>query len=269
MFHFRSISETRLALLRTQAYQSLSAPLDGMWDDIIHRSAIKGIFYQTECIGYFSYDASYTLIYFYVTDPWLNRKREVLRTLLQDEYMPQAYVGTNHPCFLNAALLLSYGASVYYYLFEDQPDAQQMFSLPEAYQKATFQLSGVDDINAIVKFCLRTSSADKNWLADYTRYWVARRGIYCLVLDKKILGTCELRKSEAQAGIADLGAIVSPRHRKKGLGTYLMLRGKALCYEQGLQPICSCRYDNQGSRRMIEKAGFVNRHNLLKVKFKI
>jgi len=267
MFYFRPISDAQLAPLRQQCYDSLNAPLDGMWDDLIHRAVIKGIFYEHECIGYFCHDQAYTLINFFLTEAWWNQKQTIITHLLQDEYFPQAYVSTNNPGFLTSVLPLIRRTSVYYYLFEEGRRDTQVAVMPKGYEKASFRLATQDDLKKIVKFCQKTTTADEAWLTDYTRLWIEKEGIYFLSIQQAIVGTLELRKSDTQAGYADLGAIVSPHHRKQGLGTYLMRKGKTLCHSLNLTPICSCRFDNQGSRKMIEKAGFVNKHLMLKVRF--
>lgn len=267
MFHFRPISDAQLTPLRQQCYDSLSAPLDGMWDDLIHRAVIKGIFHEHACIGYFCHDQAYTLINFFLTEQWLNHKQTVMTHLLQDEYFPQAYVSTNHPCFLTAVLPLVRRTSVYYYLFEEGPQPGRKADLPNGYEAASLQLALPNDLKKIVRFCRSTTSAEEAWLTDYTRYWIDREGIYYLGMNREVIGTLELRRSDTQPGYADLGAITSPDHRKQGIGTFLMRKGKELCHSLNLTPICSCRFDNQGSRKMIENAGFINKHLMLKVRF--
>ncbi|MDF9799639.1 RimJ/RimL family protein N-acetyltransferase [Catalinimonas alkaloidigena] len=269
MFRFNTISATDLASLRQQCYQSLTAPLDGMWDSLIHKAVVKGIFYQDDCIGYLCHDQAFTLINFFVLDDWLNRRAEIFSQLLKEQAFPQAYVSTNHPAFLTACMEFAKRVSVYYYLFEDRQDQQFQPMLSPAFIEAEFVQAKYKDTEKVVSFCQQTTSADKAWLNSYIQEWTDKDGMYYLQLKGEILGTCEIRKSDTQPGYADLGAIVSAKYREQGLGTYLMLKGKAICYERGLKPICSCRYDNAGSRRMIGNAGFINKNLMLKVNFLI
>ncbi|MEK6477271.1 GNAT family N-acetyltransferase [Catalinimonas sp. 4WD22] len=269
MFHFAPISDTELDGLRQQCYQSLTAPLDGMWDGLIHRAVIKGIFYRNDCIGYLCHDQAFTLINFFIAEAWLNRRAEIFAQLLKTEAFPQAYVSTNHPAFLTACMEFAKRVSVYYYLFEDLKSQSLQPMLSPEFIETDFLQADENDIEKIVSFCQQTTTADKAWLSSYIQEWVDKEGIYYLLQKGEILGICEIRRSDTQAGYADLGAIVSARYREKGLGTYLMLKGKSICYDRGLQPICSCRYDNAGSKRMIENAGFVNKNLMLKVSFLI
>ena len=53
-----------------------------------------------------------------------------------------------------------------------------------------------------------------------------------LLKDKKeILGTCEVRKSATNTNVADLGMVVSPDHRNKGIGSYLLGQAKKIAIE--------------------------------------
>lgn len=267
MFYFSQISDAELNPLRQQCYQSMAAPLDGMWDSLIHRAVVKGIFYQEVCIGYLCHDQAFTLINFFVQEAWLHQKAAIFAQLMDENAYPQAYVSTNHPCFLTACITYAKEVSIYYYLFEDAQENHLQPMLSLEFIEADFVKAEQKDIEKIVLFCQQTTTADKAWLTQYIQEWVGKEGMYYLTKQEEILGTCEIRKSDTQIGYADLGAIVSATHRTKGLGTYLMLKAKALCYAQGLQAVCSCRYDNAGSKRMIENAGFVNRHLMLKVSF--
>ncbi len=268
MYNFRTFDSARaIADLRKQCYQSLTAPLDGMWDNLAHQAVIKGVFYKDNCIGYLCHDHAFTLLNFYILDKWLNQKRVIFGKMLQEEAFPQAYVSTNQPCFLTACMEFAKRTSVYYYLFEDTNPKAKPASLSSEFAEADLVKAEWGDITKIVNFCRQTTAADEVWLTQYIREWVDKDGIYYLLQNKKILGTCEIRKSDTQSGYADLGTIVSSRYRNKGLGTFLMKRGKIICYEAGLQPICSCRYDNVGSKKMIERAGFINKNVMLKVGF--
>jgi len=268
MFCFRSISDTQLTYLRQACYQSLSAPLDGMWDDLMHRAVVRGIYDQQECIGYYCYDQAYTLINFFMVQDWINRKEEIFSSLLHSEYFPQAFISTNHPCFLTAALPFMRQSSVYYYLFEEGPYPSQEPVLPIQWRDARLVQATPQDIPRVVRFCQQVTDADAAWLTQYIRTWTLQEGIFFLASAKKILGTCELRISATQPAYADLGAIVSPQFRGRGLGTYLMRLGRWICHQRQLKAICSCRYDNVASRKMIERSGFINRHLLMKATLK-
>ncbi|MFP4092097.1 MAG: GNAT family N-acetyltransferase [Cyclobacteriaceae bacterium] len=261
-------SAKAVADLRQQYYASLSAPMDGMWDDIIHRSDLFCIMQAGENIGYGATDTNATLVHFFILDPYLNQAAAVLAELSKTKKIRQAYVPTCSPSFLNAALQLAQDTSVFYYFFDDEAQRKTHCKPATPFDTLALELARQEEISALVRFCHRLSGADSNWLGKYLGYWIDREGIYFMQKQGRIIATCELRPSESQAGYADIGAIVDEDCRNKGLGAYLMQEGKKMSYQRNLKPICSCRFDNPASRRMIEKAGYINRHLMIKVRFR-
>ena len=55
----------------------------------------------------------------------------------------------------------------------------------------------------------------------------------------------------------DIWMEVAERHRMRGYGTYLVQELKRICYEGGSVPCARCNTKNVGSRRTLQKAGFV------------
>ena len=45
--------------------------------------------------------------------------------------------------------------------------------------------------------------------------------------------------------------------RLQGFGSYIVQELKRVCYEAGKKPAARCNPDNVGSRRTLEKAGFL------------
>ena len=94
-------------------------------------------------------------------------------------------------------------------------------------------------------------------------FWEA----FLLTDNNEILGTGECRISETQKPFADIGMITNNRHRRLGIGAFLLAQLKEYCYSQQVKPICSCAFDNIASRKTIEKAGFVTQHRILNIQF--
>ncbi len=61
----------------------------------------------------------------------------------------------------------------------------------------------------------------------------------------------------------DIGMVVSPRHRRRGYGAYMVRHLKAHCLARGWRPICGCSIDNIASQRALERAGFASAHRLV------
>ena len=61
----------------------------------------------------------------------------------------------------------------------------------------------------------------------------------------------------------DVGMVVAPAHRRRGLGSYIVADLKARCLRVGDRPIAGCDAANLASRRALENAGFTTAHSLL------
>ena len=61
----------------------------------------------------------------------------------------------------------------------------------------------------------------------------------------------------------DVGIWVAPAYRKKGYGTGIISRLTEICEEYGWTPVCGCGVDNHGSRRVLEKNGYISHHQLI------
>lgn len=62
----------------------------------------------------------------------------------------------------------------------------------------------------------------------------------------------------------DIGYVVSPEHRQKGVATYIATQLRNYCIEQGWNPIAGCSSENIASRKTLERAGFSAAYTLLK-----
>lgn len=63
--------------------------------------------------------------------------------------------------------------------------------------------------------------------------------------------------------VVDIGMVVTPAFRGRGYGAYIVRSLKAKCLLRGERPICGCDIDNFASRRTLQRAGFVSRHELV------
>ncbi len=91
--------------------------------------------------------------------------------------------------------------------------------------------------------------------------------LHVLEWEGEVLCTGELRVRGAWPPYADVGMIVSEKHRRRGFGTYILALLKQKAYDQGLEPICSCEAGNVASRKAVEKASFIAWHRVVENSF--
>ncbi len=83
----------------------------------------------------------------------------------------------------------------------------------------------------------------------------------------EVVGCGILKRIIASRNDFDIGMVVSPEHRRKGLGSYIVERIKDHCLQLGYNPVCGCHADNIASRHALEKAGFIASHSILEFRY--
>ena len=253
--------------LRKSFYNSLTSPFDGMWDELVHdHGQLWGFYDDDELIGYCSKDDQGQLINFFLLEDFSDQKVELFQRVLFLLEIRYAIVSTNNPDFLVVSLEKSKKMKVHSYLFETtkETDGSEEFPILNEFE---FEPANNDDFDDLVNFCDENIEANAGWLKSYLKRLIDRNEIHLLKNNKKIIASCEIRKSDTQQGITDLGVIVDASHRKKGIGSALMATGKKMSLDQNFTPICSCEQPNIGSKKMIENAGFTSTNMILKITF--
>ncbi len=65
----------------------------------------------------------------------------------------------------------------------------------------------------------------------------------------------------------DIGMYVKPEFRKKGYGTFIIFRMEDHVTEIGGRPTAGCDIKNRGSKRTLERAGFISKHVMIEFRF--
>jgi ribosomal protein S18 acetylase RimI-like enzyme len=80
----------------------------------------------------------------------------------------------------------------------------------------------------------------------------------------ELLGAGVMKRAIPARTAVDLGMVVAPAYRRRGLGVHIVRHLKRHCVEQGLRPVCGCDVANVASQRTLERAGFASVHTLLR-----
>jgi GNAT superfamily N-acetyltransferase len=250
-----------LAELRRHWRESLTGPQDGMWE-IFRDTAEHWVFTTNhQAIGYACANEEHGLMQFYLSPEWQHERVGTLQRFLQQEAIAKGIVGTNNPVFLSAALELMQSVEVDTYLFTDQHMA-----IGEE-KPGDFVAAKEEDLDRLIDFYHQSIGAPKSWLHGYLGNHLERGELFFLKQEDIIIGACEVRKSDSNNNVADLGMVVSPDFRRQGYGTFLLGKAKGVAQQWSRTPICSCEKDNIGSTRSIQQNGFRSMHQLLRVTF--
>ena len=256
-------SVEELAPLRVAFYQSLNGPLDGMWDQIIHDTNLWMISDRGMPIGYFAMDDSALLYNFFLLKPFRNQKTKILGQVVERQEIQSAVITTHNPVFLDSGLEFFGHHEVHSYLYTDYVDVE--IEKPSILGDFLIKKLSFEHQKELVDFYLKNTGGPEPWLDNYLHRLLEQQEIIGMFDGPELLGTLEIRLNKCQP-YADMGLVISATKRKMGMGTYLAAEAKKLCLSSGLKPICSCTTNNLGSKRLIEKAGFVRTGSIIEMK---
>jgi GNAT superfamily N-acetyltransferase len=250
-----------LTSLKADWRATLTAPQDGMWESFADMAAAFEISNGAQVLGYAVVNDENQLLNFFLHPQFMSHGVDILSQFLKAHKIGQAVLGTNNPVAMTMALQLQQKVIPHTYLFHDAFDGIA------AKTEGTFGAAEVGELNDLIEFYHYAIGAPKDWLQNYLGDLLAKGEVYALKNGEHYLGACEVRSSQTNDRVADVGMVVSPDHRRKGLGTYLLGQAKRIAKENKKQAICSCEVDNLGSKKSIEKNGFVSMHQMLLLDF--
>jgi GNAT superfamily N-acetyltransferase len=243
--------------------RSLVAPMDGMWEaGFINPSPHWEIQFDGDQAGYFALNDQGTLLEFYVRRDFDGSAPDLFRHVVETNSVEHAIVGTIDPLYLSLCLDIQKEVAVHTYLYGIRPDA------PANGQTSRLRLVEKRELEQTIAFqqsCLGGEHDLSGWLRGYSGNLIARGELFVLCDGEEWLGLGEIRKSDSQTDIVDLGMMVSPVHRGRGLATEILTLLRARTQADGKIAICSTTVENIGAQKAIVRAGFSSRHRILNV----
>jgi predicted acetyltransferase len=115
-----------------------------------------------------------------------------------------------------------------------------------------------------VAHCIASIGAPREWLEGYLGGLIAKQELFGAWQDGELIATGESRLShEHQPGYADLGVIVAPSQRGRGLATQMLRELVDRNDARGLRSICSTQKGNTAAQTAIRRAGFRARNRIV------
>lgn len=264
---------TDLTPLKQAYLHTLSAPLDGYWETaVIGQAPHFEIRSGKMLIGYCVITDEQQLLQLYVNSE--EAAFLAYEQLLSSGQVQTAVVGTHDHIALTTCMKLAPNFSandINTYLFQDKEKPHLSPPVPQA----IFRPAEMADLEALVAFYGRNNETEdteaiETGFGDHHKYvqsLIEHEQLFLFIKEAVILGIGECRFSQTQPAYADVGMIVDRDQRRQNIGTYILVKLKQYCYDNGRKPICSCEAENAASRKTIEKAGFHNTDRLLNITF--
>lgn len=260
-----------VAQMQRAYLSSLTGPQDAYWQEgLIAASDHYEIQLGGNTAGYFVLDSRNRMMQFH-----LKVKRDaptVFRQVLDAHQVESAFAATIEPFYFSLCLDLQQTAKVHTYLFSHDGNRESNGTGPGGYD---FRPATSDDLKRVLPLFtggdefvdLETVAAHFAGPLGYAKMVIEAGILQILEKNGKVLGTGEFRERKNWIPYADVGVIVSKKHRRQGIGTHVLTLLKQKAVRQGLIPICSCAAGNVASFKAIQNAGFIPGHRVVQFSF--
>ncbi len=268
MYSLEKLANTDSIADMKQAYlQQCVAPMHAIWEHG-HIGPSDHYLLKTDqaTIGYVCLNQQ-TLMQLHLQPSYLGHATEVLDFLLAEKAVEKALAATIEPHFLSVCLDRQKRIEINTLLYEDH---QNLLPPLSGLGQLEFRIAQAPDFQNVLQHYARTADDGELSLDNLKAYLediMQHHRIFLLLAEGQLIGTSECRFSGTQVPYADLGMIVHPDIRRKGVGSHILGKAKEFCYQHNTKPICCCDADNIGSSKAIQKAGFISRHRVLELFF--
>lgn len=211
--------------------------------------------------GYICVDSSKTLWEFYLDKESLVYSQEVFKYLIDMDYIVATESKTYDYLLMSLCADFQKRAECNAYLFRD--DSEVKYSLC-GFNNIGIRLANMDDIKNLSEINRFAEGVDFFYNLEEE---ISKEEIFIFHENNELLGAGVCKKICNNLNYYDIGMIVPQKHRRRGLGTYIIIKLKEYCYGNGKIPVCDCYYYNTSSKKTLEKAGFVSKHRMIRFEF--
>jgi GNAT superfamily N-acetyltransferase len=247
-----------LSDLKEQYISRTTAPLDGMWlTGFVPMAEHYRIYVKDNIAGYFCINEEGYLLQFHMLEDLLWRGGEILNSMLKGSSFDTAeikgaFVSTAEPEYLSLCLESFPNFKVHTLMYQLSGNAVAVLEPPLALDSVQ-----AENLAELVDFTAKAIEAPVEWLTGYYTNLIKRQELFVYREDGQVIAAGESRGyDEYQSEYADLGFVVSPLARGKGLGTRVLNQLIEISRAKGLKPICSTEWSNIGAQKAIHRAGF-------------
>lgn len=199
-----------------------------------------------------------TLVELYATPDSTTNVAEFFQRLVNERLIKKVLCKSFDTQLLYAAFSLDAKVRTAAYLFRRISNVP----LAELSDTVSFRAGNRADIDSVMRFN-DDFFEDEGEVVSYLEC----DGFFVTEMQGEVIG-CGIAAPVVKGGTdIDIGMMVSPQHRNKGIGSYTVSCLKNHYLQQGLRPICGCAASNIASKKALEKAGFVSQHRLLSITY--
>lgn len=240
-------------ILRSDYLGSLLEPQEFYVENLVRAGQKVLICDSGRPVGYaVTHDA--TIVEFFWTDSGVTPQSKAFELVLKNSKADRALCKSFDSLMLAAAATKPARTRTAGFLFRRIANASFTTN-----PQVTVRVGTKDDIGAVLSIHDGFFD-DAHEIESYT---TDRRLFIYQSRDPGILGCGVFKRILPDQNNFDVGMVVAPAHRRKGVGTYIAAHLKNHCLKAGYRPVCGCSVENVASRASLEKAGFAADHTLV------
>lgn len=254
-----------LSALKQKYLEQTVAPLDGMWLlGFVPISQHFGFYEDNQLAGFCCINNEGYLLQFYFSPQYSYQANDLFALIVEQNssvigHVKGAFVSTAEPVYLSMCLdnYSSFNVNALMYQLRLNVDNEKQAPLKMLKAMSSQLLE-------FVEFAKASIGAPEEWVTGYYANLISKGELFGYWEDGQLIASGECRRfDDFQKEYADLGMVVLPSERRKGLGIRVMLFLVAYAQQNQIIPICSTEKTNIGAQKAISKVGFVSDHRII------
>lgn len=243
----------RIADLRTEYLYSLPVFQELYIEMMVEESDYYLLTDNQRDVGYFIKTNSNILVEFYLVDEQIPDCKDVFNSIMCDYTIQRVYCKSFDSLLMDCCLSNSFNYQIIGCLFRDY------------FKTVDYPLSGLTNRCATMAdydFLLLQKDGLYESPEELTHF-VNGGNVIMYMNDNELYGCGYLIKIHTEWNYYDIGMWVNPQFRNMGIATGIISNLKQTCLSNNWRPICGCAFDNVGSKKTLEKNGFVSKYKLV------
>ena len=232
--------------LREKYLSSLAEPQEWFLEELIEQGQV-----WTHPDGSYAITQDKTLLEFFSAEPSLMKER--LSAFHNQNGVAKALVKSYDHGLVQACQQLGWTSAIGGLLFRAREKGRTV-----TFENAQMRVATLGDKFAIwrINDGFFESEVELASLLRAHKIWV-------VIVEGEVAGFGLAQLVLETGNAVDIGMLVAPNMRRKGLGTFIICELANMLEQRGMRAICGCGVSNIASRKTLENAGFVSNHQLL------
>lgn len=247
-----------ISALRNQYLDALIEPQELYLELMVRTAEIYAVILNEEKIGYFLVGDESTLLEYFIIQQNTDLAEPIFINIIRDFSIRKALCKSFDHLLLSCCAAIQVKTNVMGILFREyHPPSDAANFLDITVRPAT-----VEDERHIIEVNEEVFDHDHE-VIEYT----IKKQLLIFEKERTIIGFGIFSRVIDGRSDFDIGMLVEKESRGQGIGQFIIGYLADYCIKNGWRPTAGCAVDNIGSRRCLEKAGFVSNYRLLAFSF--